>query len=76
MKKSIKTGRVNVYVMHSTGFFGKLRPCYDSAADAIGELTDNEVSTLRSMIAKYIERCHERHGSANLQTSVSNGNHA
>lgn len=77
MKKIIKTGRVNVYVIYSEDFFDRLRPSYDSAADAIGELTGPEVSTLRTMIARYIRKCHDRHGCARLSEAIlSRGQHA
>jgi hypothetical protein len=54
------TGLASVYIKHSVGFFGHLRPCYDSAADARGNLTEREVSMLRSMIARYIRKCEDR----------------
>ena len=56
-----QTGRVSVYVKHSEGFHEKLRPCHDSAADSCGEMTASEASTLRSMIARYVRKCHLRH---------------
>ena len=58
MKKQI--GRVSVYVMHSEGFDGRLRPAYDAAATADGMLTFDEVSELRSRIAKFIMRCESK----------------
>lgn len=75
MKNKV-TGRVNVYVCHSPNFFGKIRPAHDSSADAVGELTDGEVSTLRSMIARYIEQCHARHGKENLDKAFQGGSYS
>ena len=52
-------GRVCVYVRHCTGYYGDLRPSYDSAVDCRGDLTDRQVSQLRAMIARYIRKCEE-----------------
>ncbi len=67
------TGRMNVYLIHSPNFFDRLRPCYDASADAIGELTDQEASRLRTLISRYIERCHKRHGKAKLDAAIGRG---
>ena len=67
------TGRVNIFIMHSPNFFGPLHPCHDSAPDAIGELTEKEVSTLRGMVARYITLCHKKHGCAELDASIKRG---
>jgi len=54
---SRKTGLASVYIRHSRGFHGSLRPAYDSAADSKAEMTEAEVSTLRSMINRYMAKC-------------------
>ena len=76
MKKQQKTGRVNVYVIYSEGFFDRLRPSYDSAANAIGELTLKEVNTLQSLIDRYIGRCHKRHGKLLLEAAINRGQYS
>ena len=56
-KKKTETGLASVYIRHTLGFHGNLRPAYDSAADAQAELTDRQASQLRSLIAKFMQRC-------------------
>jgi len=70
MKSHTQTGRVNVYISFAAGHYSKLRPSHDSAADAIGELTEVEVNTLRGMIHRYIDGCHKRHGKALLDAAM------
>ena len=55
-----RPGTANVFIRHEPGFLGFLRPCYDSAADCQGLMTSQQVSTLRSMIARYVSKCHEK----------------
>lgn len=55
-----QTGRCNVYVCHSNGFSGALRPSHDTAPTGFAEMTAGEVGTLRAMIARYMQRCQER----------------
>jgi hypothetical protein len=76
MPKRKVTGRMNLYIRYEPNFFDKLRPAHDTAADAVGEMTEKEVSTLKSMIARYIERCHKKHGNLNLQNAVNRGQYS
>lgn len=55
-----RTGLCQVYVCHSEGFSGRLRPAYDSAPIAIGELTSKQVQTLISKMHRYIFKCREK----------------
>lgn len=55
-----QTGLCCVYIRHETGFDGLLRPAYDSAPTAKMPLTASEVSTLSSMIARYMVKCRDR----------------
>jgi hypothetical protein len=75
-RQQTPTGRLNLYIRFAEGFFDRLRPAYDAAADVIGELTEAEVSTLRGMIARYVKKCHARHGDENLQAAIRAGKHA
>lgn len=52
-----QTGLCQVYICHSVNFHGHLRPCYDSGTACEGELTDRQVSTLRSLINRYVGKC-------------------
>lgn len=65
-KRKKETGLCQVYIRHSEGFHGRLRPAYDSASDALGEMTDSEVSTLRAIINRYVAKCHKRHGTGKI----------
>lgn len=55
-----RTGLCQIYSCWSEGFSGRLRPCYDSAPIAKAEMTDHQVRTLQSMIARYMTRCQKR----------------
>lgn len=71
MKRQQQTGRLNLYICYSPNFFDTT--CYDSTADVIGELTEKEVSNLRTMISRYVERCHKRHGKLLLEAAITRG---
>lgn len=60
-KMKQRTGRVSVYVMHSEGFDGRLRPSHDSAPSCDGTMTDREAGQLRTIISRYVRKCTERH---------------
>lgn len=57
MKKFPPTGLASIYVMHSPGFHGRLRPAHDAAANVQCYMTESETRTLRCMIARYAEKC-------------------
>jgi hypothetical protein len=52
-----RTGLCQVYICHSEGFSGHLRPAYDSAPRAKAEMTDKQVQTMANIIQKYMMKC-------------------
>ena len=55
-----KAGMACIYVHHYPGFFQRLRPAYDSAPTCLAHMTEREVSTMKSMIARYAAKCQDR----------------
>jgi hypothetical protein len=58
--KTRPKGTVWIYSRWAENYNDRLRPAYDSAEDAKGVLTDYQVSTLRSMINRYVRKCHQK----------------
>ena len=58
-KKKTETGLASVYIRHTLGFHGNLRPAYDSAADAQKDMNsdfannDKTLTTWRATINNY-----------------------
>jgi len=61
---SRKTGLASVYIRHEVNFHGSLRPSYDSAPMAKGELTYLQLRTLNRRIVKYVHDCEEKNKKA------------
>lgn len=62
INKLKRTGRVSVYIKWCEDFHAKLRPSYDSAPDAYGELTNDQLRTLVRRVHKYLFECAEKNG--------------
>jgi hypothetical protein len=60
LKTPPRTGLCQVYICHSEGFSGHLRPAHDTAPIAKQEMTDSEVRTLTGMIHRYMCKCAKR----------------